>query len=413
MGCEKRLGGGTEILMLQTILSTIIFIGSFAFVLGLVVFIHEMGHYSVARLFGVAVDRFSIGFGKPIYKRTAKSGTQWVVGRIPLGGYVKFMGDAGAASNPDTERLKKIKAEIDTKHGAQAWKTCLHFKPLYQRFLVVLAGPVANFVLAAVIFAGLAFFVGDDKYVPKITSVTPGSAAQQAGFRAGDEFVSINGRAVDDTRAVAQMIELRSGSELSVIVKRDGGLETLYVKPVRTEKIDGVGGKYKAGQIGVGFKGPATHITYGPMEASIVGVKKVQSSLSDTGYYIGRIFQGKEDGKALGSIVKIGAITGKVGVMASQVEGGFGEKLRVMWLSLISIAAGLSIGLGFANLMPIPVLDGGHLMYYLYEAVMRKPLSEGAQEIGFRVGFAVLITLFLYLTWNDVGYVSGMFNKTG
>jgi len=399
--------------MLQTILTTIIFIGSFAFVLGLVVFIHEMGHYSVARMFGVAVDRFSIGFGKPIYKRTAKSGTQWVVGRIPLGGYVKFMGDAGAASNPDTERLKKIKTEIDTKHGEQAWKTCLHFKPLYQRFLVVLAGPVANFILAAVIFAGPAFFVGDYKHTPKITSVTPDSAAQQAGFRVGDEFVSINGKTVDDTNTVAQMIELRSGSELSVVVERAGGLETLYVKPVRTEKIDGVGGKYEAGQIGVGFAGPYTHVTFDPMEASAHGVKKVYSSLANTGFYIGRIFQGKEDGKALGSIVKIGAITGKVGVMASQVEGGIGKKIKAMWLSLISLAAGLSIGLGFANLMPIPVLDGGHLMYYLYEAVMRKPLSEGAQEIGFRVGFAVLITLFLYLTWNDTGYVSGMFSKAG
>jgi len=399
--------------MLQTLLTAIIFIGSFAFVLGLVVFVHEMGHYSVARMFGVAVDRFSIGFGKPIYKRTAKSGTQWVIGRIPLGGYVKFMGDAGAASNPDTERLKKIKAQIDTKHGEQAWKTCLHFKPLYQRFLVVLAGPVANFVLAAVIFAGLAFFFGSNKHTPKITSVTIGSAAQEAGFLAGDEFVSINGTLVDDTAAVAQIIELRSGSALSVVVKRDGGLQTLLVRPVRTEKKDGIGGKYEAGHIGVGFSGPATHISYGPIEASIFGIKRVQSSLSNTTHYIGRIFQGKEDGKALGSIVKIGAITGKVGVQASQVEGGFGKKIQVMLLSLISIAAGLSIGLGFANLMPIPVLDGGHLMYYLYEAVMRKPLSEGAQEIGFRVGFAVLITLFLYLTWNDIGYVSGMFSKAG
>lgn len=399
--------------MLHGLANTLIGAASFVLVLSLIVFIHEMGHYSVARFFKVSVERFSVGFGKPIFKWTAKSGTEWVIGRIPLGGYVKFMGDAGAASNPDTERLKTIKQEMDTKHGKDAWKSCLHFKPLYQRTLVVLAGPMANFALSIVIFAGLALVYGSYHSIARVSTVTQGGAAEAAGFLPGDEFVSINGKTAREIQDVIQTITLRSGDNLNIVVDRDGAMTSLNVVPIRQTRTDGIGGKYEGGMIGVGFKGLYERRTYSLVGAASYGVERVYDSLAGTGLYIRRIFQGKEDGKALGGIAKIAAISGKVGMDAANSEGDTGQKIGAVISRLLSLAAALSVGLGFANLMPIPVLDGGHLMYYGYEAVMRRPLSERMQEIGFRVGFTALITLFLVLTWNDIGYVADLFSKKG
>lgn len=399
--------------MFEFLLSGLIFGASFLFVLSLLVFIHEMGHYSVARFFNVAVERFSIGFGKPIAQWRAKSGTLWTVGRIPLGGFVKFLGDAGAASNPDVEELEKIKTEMNEKHGKDAWKSCFHFKPLYQRTLVVLAGPMANFILAAVIFMGLAMFFGVQSQSAKITSVTEGSVAEAAGFIPGDEIVKINETRIANWQEMAQYIMLRAEVPLTVTVQREVGPVELFVTPQRIIRQDAIGGRMEAGAIGVGRLSERNLRKYGVVEAAQYGVSEVINSISSTCLYIGRIFQGKENGKALGGIVKIGAITGKAGVDAASIDGSLGFKFKVLFITLIQLAAFLSVGLGFANLMPIPVLDGGHLVYYGYEAVMRRPLSERAQEMGFRVGFGALITLFLVLTWNDIGYVADLFNKTG
>ncbi len=399
--------------MLQYLINAVITILSFGFVLGLLVFIHELGHYAMGRFFGVAVERFSVGFGKPVLRYKAKSGTEWVVSRIPLGGYVKFLGDAGVASNPDTEELAKIKAEMDSKHGKDVWKSCLHFKPLYQRALVAFAGPMANFILAAILFAGLAFGFGIYKNTAEIQAVTPGGPAAEAGFIAGDKILTIDGKQARNVNMVIQIITLNSGERLDVEVLRGTQKVDLVVTPERREKKDGIGGRMTGGVIDVKIGGTVVHQTYNLPEAAKYGVANVGNTLSSTLYYIGRIFQGKENGKALGGPVKILAFSGKVGVMSAQVEGGIGTKALALFANLLSLAAMLSVGLGFANLMPIPVLDGGHLMYYGYEAVMRRPLSARAQEIGFRVGFAVLITLFVVLTFNDIGYVSSLFEKTG
>lgn len=399
--------------MIDILFGTLIFGLSFIFVLSLLVFIHEMGHYSVARLFNVSVERFSIGFGKPLAQWKAKSGTRWMICRIPLGGYVKFLGDAGAASNPDQEQLKKIKAEMNEKHGQDSWKSCFHFKPLWQRTLVVLAGPMANFILAATIYMGFAMFMGVHSRTAVVGSVQPGTVAEAAGFQQGDEIRAINGDKIDKWRDLQQYVTLRSGEPLVFLVDRASRQVELNVIPQRTTKTDMVGGKYDGGAIGIVWGGSYSHDYYNIGKAAGFGVETVGDSISSTFVYIGRIFKGKEDGKALGGIVKIAAITGKAGMDASAVDGNFGVKSKVMLVTLLELAAALSVGLGFANLMPIPVLDGGHLVYYGYEAVMRRPLSERAQEIGFRVGFAALITLFLVLTWNDIGYVPDLFDKTG
>ncbi len=399
--------------MLEWIFNGLIGLFSFAFVLGMLVFIHELGHYSVGRFFGVAVERFSIGFGKPVLRYKAKSGTEWVLSRFPLGGYVKFLGDAGAASNPDSEELAKIKAEMDSKHGKDVWKSVLHFKPLYQRALVAFAGPMANFILAAFLFMMLAWGFGTNHRAAQIAKITPGGPAALAGFMPEDTILSINGKPMFDVNEVIQIITLNSGEQLSVQVQRGNEKVDLTVTPERRAKKDGIGGRMTGGMIDVAIGGAVVRKDYNLPQAAVYGVENVGTTLANTGKYIGRIFQGKEDGKALGGPVKILAITGKIGVMSANIEGSAGDRFKAFAINLLSIAAMLSVGLGFANLMPIPVLDGGHLMYYGYEAVMRRPLSVRAQEIGFRIGFAVLISLFLVLTLNDIGYVSSLFNKTG
>ncbi|MCF6274243.1 MAG: RIP metalloprotease, partial [Robiginitomaculum sp.] len=355
--------------MLEWIFNGLIGLFSFAFVLGLLVFIHELGHYSVGRFFGVAVERFSVGFGKPILRYKAKSGTEWVLSRFPLGGYVKFLGDAGAASNPDAEELAKIKAEMDSKHGKDVWKTVLHFKPLYQRALVAFAGPMANFILAAFLFMMLAWGFGTNHRAAQIGGVTPGGPAALAGFMPEDTILSINGKPMLDVNEVIQIITLNSGEQLSVQVQRGNEKVDLTVTPERRAKKDGIGGRMTGGMIDVAIGGANVRKDYNLPQAAVYGVESVGTTLANTGKYIGRIFQGKEDGKALGGPVKILAITGKIGVMSANVEGSVGDRFRAFAVNLLSIAAMLSVGLGFANLMPIPGLDGGHLMYYGYEAV--------------------------------------------
>lgn len=396
------------------IINTVIFLLSFLTVLSLLVFIHELGHYSVARFFKVRVERFSIGFGKPIWKRRARSGTLWSIGAIPLGGFVQFWGDASAASNPDQDELVKIKTSLaERSRNKEAWKECLHFKPLWQRALVVLAGPVANFVLAILIYAGLVFARGVSTNAPIVDRVSPGTPAAAAGLMADDRFVAIDGKPVPDTQTARRIISLSSDTTLKIEVLRDGQAEFLTMTPEKTVTRDAIGGKITVGRGGFYFADNREMKTYSLFGSLGYGTAEVKNTLGDTFTYIGRIFTGKEDGKALGSIVKIGAITGKVGVDSAKIDGGFGEKFSTLLINLLGLAAAISVALGFANLLPIPVLDGGHLMFYAYEAVMRRPLSARAQEIGFQAGFALLITLFLVLTFNDIGYVTDLITKAG
>ena len=280
--------------MIEMVLSTLIFILSFIFVLSLLVFIHEMGHYSVARLFKVTVERFSIGFGKPLLRWTAKSGTLWTVGRIPLGGYVKFLGDAGAASNPDTEQLEKIKAEMNEKHGKDSWKSCFHFKPLYQRTLVVLAGPMANFILAAVIYMGFAMFWGISSRTAVVGAVSPGTVAEQAGFQVGDEILSINDDKIDNWRGVLQYVTLRSGEPLKVIVERDLAPVELNVTPQRTTKTDMVGGKLKVVRSGLFGAEPILMINTGSGRLQDSGSKRLSIRFRRHSYISVAFFKAKK-----------------------------------------------------------------------------------------------------------------------
>jgi len=396
--------------MLSGLVDTFIFITSFLVVLSFLVYFHELGHYSVARFFNVAVERFSIGFGKPIAQWTAKNGTKWSIGRIPLGGFVKFLGDASGASNPDAEALEKLKSE--RQEGDVPLDQIFHFKPVWQRMLVVLAGPVFNFILAVAIFTGLSWAKGSYYLESLVGQVLPDSAAESAGIKVGDKILTMDGNDVSDFNALRRYVVLRSNNNITTVVDRDGGEVELVLTPQRVTEKDFIGGRGSVGKIGVGVSENAESypIKYSPVEALGFGAVEVKDTIAMTGHYIGRIFQRKEDGKQLGSIVKIAAITGKTAVDASNADVPFIGRTKAMFLGLLVIAAQLSIALGVANLMPIPVLDGGHLVYYGYEAVAGRPLSQKKQEIGFRFGFAVLLTLFVILTVNDIGYVASIFS---
>jgi len=394
------------------IANTLIFVTSFLVVLSLIVFIHEMGHYGVAKLFGTKIDRFSVGFGKPIFKKTLASGEEWVVSSLPLGGYVKFAGDETAFSSADHDKLK----ELAKQPGAE---DLFQFKPLWQRALIVAAGPAANFILAIVIFAGMLMAYGEYVTKTEIFEVIEDSPAQAAGFLPGDRFVAIDDKIIDTSIDVMSYVSLRAGESLNVIVERDGREITLPVTPERKMREDAIGGQTAMGTMGVRMRQELVEtIDYGPLEALGRGTQQLGETIAMTGHYAGRIFQGKEDGKAFGGVLRIFAMTGKVavdgaaptaeGANGAVIQKSMGERVRATALRLLNLMALLSIGLGIANLVPIPALDGGHLLYYSYEAVAGRPLSPQAQDLGYRLGIAVLVGLFVILTFNDIGYIRSL-----
>ena len=398
--------------MLSGVVLALIAVFSFLLLLSFLVFFHELGHYSVARMFGIAVERFSIGFGKPIWRRTSKAGVEWVISRIPLGGYVKFSGDAGAASNPDVEMLEEMRAAYEADPTAPNIDDVFHFRPVWQRALVVLAGPVANFILAILLFAGAGLTLGVKYAPPVVGAVLADTPAAAAGFQVGDAILKLDGKEVSDRNFAISHIRIRSGTAIEVLVDRAGEQVTLNVTPNRREIKDEIGGKSKVGQIGLQLQAgqDVFHQVDGPIQALGYGVDQTQNVLNNTMTYLGRLFTLKEDGKQLGSIVKIATVTGSVAVNVAKAEVPIAQRLRAWAIVMTGLAASISIALGVANLMPLPVLDGGHLMYYGYEAIAGQPLSQEKQEFGFRIGFVVLITLFVVLTINDIGYVGSMFS---
>ncbi len=399
--------------MLTFLFLALVFVTSFVLVLSFLVFFHELGHYSVGRFFGTAVERFSIGFGKPIVKWKAKSGTEWTVSRIPLGGYVKFLGDAGAASNPDTERLAEIKSELSEQGHAENIDNVFHFKPVWQRALIVLAGPIANFILAVFLFALLAFIFGTNETKSLVGNIAPGSAAEKAGVQSGDQFLTLNGADVSLYEDLRSYVAVRSGEALTAVVERDGRQVEFEITPQRTESRDAIGGKSNMGLLGISIptENNSRHIEHGPVSAMGVGWNRFSNIMTTTGTYIGRIFVGKEDGSAFGGPLRIATITGKSTVDIVQADISFGDKMKYVFQTLLQLSAAISVGLGVANLMPIPALDGGHLLYYGYEAVAGRPLSEQKQEYGFRIGLAVILALFIYFTINDIGYTTDVFGS--
>lgn len=379
---------------------------SFMIVLGLVIAIHELGHFTMARGLGIAVDRFSLGFGRALLRWTDRAGVEWRIGWIPLGGYVRFAGDAEASSSvPDADSLQQLRREIVAREGVGAELKYYHFKPVWARSLVAAAGPFANFLLSIVLFAVLLSVVGEIMVKPRVGEVMHGSAAERAGFLKGDYITSIDGRPVGDFGQVSQYVLIRAGEPIRFQVQRGGAIESLTATPDRKPEQNGIGGTSRVGVLGLRssiLPGDVFRRHYSPVQAVVRGTEQTWEIISTTVFYIYRMVTGRESGDQLGGPLSTGAIAGAMAKAGMESAPDLGGKLAGITLNLLRLTAIISAGIGFMNLLPVPVLDGGHLLFYAYEAAARRPLGARVQAVGYRVGLALLLGLMLFATWNDL-----------
>ncbi|HWU17888.1 MAG TPA: RIP metalloprotease RseP [Devosia sp.] len=354
----------------------------FLAVLTVIVFVHEMGHYLVARWNGVAIQTFSIGFGRELIGWDDRHGTRWRISAIPLGGYVRFVGDMNAASVPDAESVANADPELAPRLFAN--------KNVWQRIAVVVAGPVANLILTFVILYGLLVGYGRYTVPPVIGEVTVASVAEAAGLQAGDSVVSVDGYAVRSFDDFQRFIATAPERHVSIVVDRDGAQRTLDLVPEAVETQDRFGNNQRIGRIGVSRTIDEADVTLyrpGPVEAVGMTFEEIRFIVQRTGAFLGDFFVGRGDVEQLGGPVKVAKVSGQVATLGI--------------VALINLTALLSLNIGIFNLLPVPMLDGGHLLYYLVEAVRGRPLSMRVQEIGFRFGFALVLALMVFTLFND------------
>ena len=359
----------------------------FVFVLSIVVFFHELGHFMVGRWCGVKVDAFSIGFGPELAAFIDRKGTRWRFALLPLGGYVKFHGDANAASAaardptlalPDSERRISFFTQ-------NVWK----------RAAIVAAGPIANFLLAIVIFAGVFFIHGKGVLTPLVASTQPGEPGEAAGFLPGDLIVSVGGAPIDSWGDMQRIVQASAGEPLIFVVQRGSKDVSLNVTP-KLRELKTPFGKTRIGMVGLVATNNASDWkvhTYGVIDSFKLACAETWYISERTVNYIAGLFMGRESLDQVSGPIGTGFIAGKV------AEFGF--------VALMNLAAVLSISIGLINLFPIPLLDGGHLLYYTAEALRGKPLSERVQEFGFRVGLGFVVALMLFATFNDILHLTG------
>lgn len=337
----------------------------------------------VARWCGVAIETFSIGFGREIFGFNDKHGTRWKFSWIPLGGYVKFLGDENAASVPDREKVRELT-------GAEA-KASFHNKPLIARAAVVAAGPIANFILAVVIFSGIFMVLGRTVTAPVVDAVRPDSAAAVAGFQPGDIVKKVAGAEIKSFSDMQRIVRVSANKTLPFEVERNGKIIVLSATPKLREVKDRFGNTHRIGLLGVSrntSKGNIIKQRYGPIEAVGAGAQETWFVIYRTMDYLYNIVIGREKADQLGGPLRIAQISGQVAT--------------VSFAALMNLAAVLSVSIGLINLFPVPMLDGGHLLFYGIEAIRGKPMSERAQEFGFRIGLALVIMLMIFATWNDL-----------
>ena len=363
-----------------------IFLGTllpFLAILTVVVFIHEMGHYLVGRWCGIGVKAFSVGFGPELLGYTDKKGTRWKLSAIPLGGYVKFSGDENGASIPDHAALANM---------SQAERnTAFHTQPVWKRAATVAAGPIANILLTIAIFA--VFFAVNGRMItnPVITKIVPGSVAEAAGFQPGDKFLSINGNKVEAFSDLQRYVAPRPDQEIVFVIDRKGQTLTIKATPLTREIDDALGNKVKVAVLGVQTspaEGGYEIRKFTPLRALGESVRETGYIAGETGSFLVRLVSGREDKCQLGGPVKIATMAGQAASRGTD------------WL--IQLAALLSIGIGILNLLPIPPLDGGHLLMYGIEGVMRRPVSAKMQEIVFRIGGIMVLGFMGFVFFNDL-----------
>src|SRR6202166_59669 len=355
----------------------------FLFTLTVIVFFHELGHFLVARLCGIRVLVFSIGFGPELVGFNDRHGTRWKISAVPLGGYVEFFGDESEGSTPSAEALARRTEE--ERAGS------FHHKKVGPRAAIVAAGPIANFILAIVIFTCLFTFFGKPSTTARVDQVEAGSAAAAAGFQVGDVVTAIDDQAIGSFSDMQRIVSIRAGEQLAFTVKRGDSTLQLSGTPELREVKDPFGNAHRVGVLGITRKtapGDVTTERVDPATAFWLGVKETWFVVDRTLAYIGGVFTGREAADQVGGPLRIAQISGQVATIGMA--------------ALVQLAAVLSVSIGLLNLFPVPLLDGGHLLFYTVEAVRGRPLSERAQEVGFRIGLGLVLMLMVFATYNDI-----------
>jgi regulator of sigma E protease len=361
---------------------------AFLVVIGPLVFVHELGHYLVARWCGVRADVFSIGFGRAIVGWTDRRGTKWKVGWLPLGGYVKFAGDMNPASQPSDEWLA-----LPPEERAKTFQA----KPLWQRFLIVAAGPVTNFLLAVLIFIGVFATIGYPTTPAIVTGVVTGAPADRAGIAPGDRIVGADGEEIRTFEELQTHVRLRPAATIDLTVARGEQRLPISVRTDATDLKDQFGNQMRVGTLGVVSNAVAIE-KVPPLELPGLAVRQTVTTLEAITVTLGQLLVGERSVKELGGPLKMAQISG--------------QQASLGWLPLFWLMAVISINLGFINLLPIPMLDGGHLLFYVIEGARRKPLQPKAQEWAFRAGLAALLMLMIFVTLNDLASF-GLWSRLG
>lgn len=363
--------------MIQTpgLIWTVLF---FLLAIGPLIFLHELGHYLVARWCGVRADVFSIGFGREVAGWTDRRGTRWKIAWMPLGGYVRFAGDANAASQPDGEWM-----ELPDFERSQVF----HAKPVWKRAAITAAGPFANFLVGYLLLAGLLAGLGDVRTPSIVGSIKAGSVAEKSGFRQGDHIVAIGGKPVDDFETLYETVYTRPRTTLDFTIERAGRRFDILAAPAYLEARDAFGNIQRRGSMGIGPVAPA-RVSLDWQEIPGAALDRTIGVIASTIDGLGQILFGNLSAKEMSGPVKMAKFAGQVATLG--------------WVPFVGFVALVSINLGFINLLPIPMLDGGHLFFYAIEAVIRRPVPPQAQDWAYRTGFAVLMTLMLFVTFNDL-----------
>lgn len=357
------------------------YVAPFLLVLTVLVFVHELGHYWVARRAGVRVETFSIGFGRELAGWTDRAGTRWKIGWLPLGGYVKMFGDSDAASSPDHEAGKTMTAEERA--------VSFHHKSLGWRAAIVAAGPIANFLFAILIFAVLFMSYGRPFTPPVVGSTIEGMPADKAGMKAGDRIVSINGQSIDRFEEIQRVVLINLDQRLTVEFVRDGASMKTDLLPVIVEETDRLGNKMRLARLGIRSGGQRDiEAIRSPVTAIWRAIEETWVQTTGSLTAVGQMITGRRTADELSGPLGIAKISG--------------DAAQVSWAALVALAATLSISLGLINLFPIPMLDGGHLVFYAIEAVRGRPLGPQAQEYGFRFGLVLVLSLMVFATWQDL-----------
>lgn len=379
----------------------------FLIIISVIIAIHELGHFWAARACGVAIDRFSLGFGKPILAKTDKHGVEWRIGWLPLGGYVRFAGDSNDASLPDANELEHLRQQINERLGPGAEKRFYHFKPVWQRAIIAAAGPAANFVLAILLLTIFFSVIVETRVLPRVGGVMPNSAAAAAGFQPGDLIRSAYGKPITGFDQMQRVVLLHAGDPIPFEVERNGRVIRLVATPSRKAIKDPVtGSETRMGQLGLwSSQRPEDlqRVTYTPIEAFGASFTTIADVMDNTFTYLGRVFTGRESGDQLNGVIGMAQASGAiVKATVAEPQKDMFQTVGRLVMQMAFMAALVSVGIGLVNLLPIPMLDGGHLMFYAYEAVARRPVAASIQEASYRVGLALVASLMLFAAWNDL-----------